>query len=122
MKLKKFIILIILSTFFYQGDVIANNNNVLVDKISKNLRCLICQGQSVYDSQSDFAISMKLLIKKKIEEGNSEKQIYEYLKNQYGEWISYDTEINQKTYLLWLFPLFLFIFGGILIFRKVFIN
>ena len=122
MKLKKFIFLIILSTFFYQGDLIANNNNVLVDKISKNLRCLICQGQSVYDSQSDFAISMKLLIKKKIEEGSSEKQIYEYLKNQYGEWISYDTEINQKTYLLWLFPLFLFIFGGILIFRKVFIN
>ena len=122
MKLKKVIFLIILSTFFYQGDVIANNNNVLVDKISKNLRCLICQGQSVYDSQSDFAISMKLLIKKKIEEGNSEKQIYEYLKNQYGEWISYDTEINKKTYLLWLFPLFLFIFGGILIFRKVFIN
>ena len=122
MKLKKFIFLIILSTFFYQGNLIANNNNVLVDKISKNLRCLICQGQSVYDSQSDFAISMKLLIKKKIEEGNSEKQIYEYLKNQYGEWISYDTEINKKTYLLWLFPLFLFIFGGILIFRKVFIN
>ena len=122
MKLKKFIFLIILSNCFYQGDLIANNNNVLVDKISKNLRCLICQGQSVYDSQSDFAISMKLLIKKKIEEGNSEKQIYEYLKNQYGEWISYDTEINQKTYLLWLFPLFLFIFGGILIFRKVFIN
>ena len=122
MKLKKFIFLIMLSTLFYQGDLIANNNNVLVDKISKNLRCLICQGQSVYDSQSDFAISMKLLIKKKIEEGNSEKQIYEYLKNQYGEWISYDTEINQKTYLLWLFPLFLFIFGGILIFRKVFIN
>ena len=122
MKLKKFIFLIILSTFFYQGDLIANNNNVLVNKISKNLRCLICQGQSVYDSQSDFAISMKLLIKKKIEEGSSEKQIYEYLKNQYGEWISYDTEINKKTYLLWLFPLFLFIFGGILIFRKVFIN
>ena len=122
MKLKKFIFLIILSAFFYQGDLIANNNNVLVNKISKNLRCLICQGQSVYDSQSDFAISMKLLIKKKIEEGNSEKQIYEYLKNQYGEWISYDTEINKKTYLLWLFPLFLFIFGGILIFKKVYIN
>tara|TARA_B100000745_G_scaffold143339_1_gene93750 strand:+ start:313 stop:681 length:369 start_codon:yes stop_codon:yes gene_type:complete len=122
MKFKKFILLIILSTFLYQGNLIANNNSVLVDKISKNLRCLICQGQSVYDSQSDFAVSMKLLIKKKIEEGNSEKQIYEYLKNQYGEWIFYDTEINKKTYLLWSFPLFLFIFGGILIFRKVFIN
>ena len=93
-----------------------------VDEISKNLRCLICQGQSIYDSQSDFAVSMKLLIKKKLEDGHSEKQIYDYLKNQYGEWISYDTEINEKTYLLWLFPLLLFIFGGIVIFRKVFIN
>ena len=65
---------------------------------------------------------MKLVIKKKLEKGFTEPQIYEYLKNQYGEWISYDTEINKKTYLLWLFPLFLFIFGGILIFRKVFIN
>ena len=118
----KFILLIILSTFFFQENINANNNNVLVDKISKNLRCLICQGQSVYDSQSDFAVSMRLLINKKIEEGNSEKQIYEYLKNKYGEWISYDTEINKKTYPLWLFPLLLFIFGGILIFRKVFIN
>jgi len=122
MKFKKFILLIFLYIFFCQGDLIANNNNVLVNKISKNLRCLICQGQSVYDSQSDFAVSMKLLIKKKIKEGNTEKQIYDYLKNQYGEWISYDTEINKKTYLLWLFPLLLFIFGGILIFRKVFIK
>ena len=122
MKPKKFILLIILSILFYYGDLTANNNNVLVDKISKNLICLICQGQSVYDSQSEFAVSMKLLIKKKIKEGNSEKQIYNYLKNQYGEWISYDTEINKKTYLLWLFPMFLFIIGGVLIFRKVFIN
>ena len=65
MKFKKFILIIILYTFFCQGNLIANNNNVLVNKISKNLRCLICQGQSVYDSQSDFAVSMKLLIKKK---------------------------------------------------------
>jgi len=122
MKFFKFILIVFLSFFIFQKNLIANDNSKLINKISKNLRCLICQGQSIYDSQSDFAISMKLLIKKKIEEGNSEKQIYEYLKNQYGEWISYDTEINQKTYLLWLFPLFLFIFGGILIFRKVFIN
>ena len=118
MKLKKFIFLIILSTFFYQGDLIANNNYVLVNKISKNLRCLICQGQSVYDSQSDFAISMKLLIKKKIEEGNSEKQIYEYLKIQYGDWILYDPKFNKNTFFLWLLPIVVFVIGGWLIFKK----
>ena len=94
----------------------------LTNKITKNLRCLICQGQSVYDSQSDFALSMKILISKKIKEGKSEKQIYEYLKNQYGEWIVYDPEFNRKNLILWIFPLILFIFGGLLIYRKVFIN
>ena len=122
MKFYKFILIIILSFFILQKNLIANDNSILINKISKNLRCLICQGQSIYDSQSDFAISMKLLIKKKIEEGNSEKKIYQYLKNQYGEWIVYDPELNKKTIFLWLFPLILFAFGGLLIFRKVFIN
>ena len=92
-----------------------------VDKISKNLRCLICQGQSVYDSQSEFALSMKLLINEKLEKGNTEKEIYDFLKNQYGDWIVYDPKFDKKTLLLWGIPLILFIFGGILIFRKVFI-
>ena len=122
MKFFKFILIIILSFFILQKNLIANDNSILINKISKNLRCLICQGQSIYDSQSDFATSMKLLIKKKIEEGDSEKKIYQYLKNQYGEWIVYDPELNKKTILLWLFPLILFVFGGLLIFRKVFIN
>ena len=122
MKFFKFILIIILPFFILQKNLIANDNSILVNKISKNLRCLICQGQSIYDSQSDFAISMKLLIKKKIEEGDSEKKIYQYLKNQYGEWIVYDPDLNKKTIFLWLFPLILFVFGGLLIFRKVFIN
>jgi len=122
MRLIKFILLILFLILSFQKLSNANNNSLLVDKISKNLRCLICQGQSVYDSQSDFAISMKILINNKIKEGKSEKQIYNYLKNQYGEWIVYDPEFNKKNLILWAFPLILFIFGGLLIYRKVFIN
>ena len=122
MRSLKYILIAIFCLFILQENLKANQNSFLVDKISKNLRCLICQGQSVYDSQSDFALSMKLLIKKKINEGNSEKQIYKYLKNQYGEWIVYDPELNKKNLLLWAFPLILFIIGGLLIFRKVFNN
>ena len=122
MRLIKFILLILIITLSFQKLSTANINSSLVDKISKNLRCLICQGQSVYDSQSDFALSMKLLIKNKIDEGKSEKQIYDYLKNQYGEWIVYDPEFDKKNLILWTFPLILFIFGGLLIYRKVFIN
>lgn len=116
-KLKYFtVILTLLLNIF--GTSYAQNLEQ-VDKISKNLRCLICQGQSVYDSNSDFAISMKLLIKKKIDEGRTENEIYEFLKNKYGEWIVYDPEINKNTILLWLIPLILFVFGGLLIVRKV---
>jgi len=122
MRNLKFLLVIILSLFFLQHYLKANENFLLVDKISKNLRCLICQGQSIYDSQSDFALSMKLLIKRKLEQGNSEDEIYQYLKNKYGEWIVYDPELNKKNLLLWAFPLILFIIGGILIFRKVFNN
>ena len=122
MKYCKFFLLIIFSILILEESLKANNNILLIDKISKNLRCLICQGQSIYDSQSDFAISMKLLIKNKIKERKSEEQIYDLLKNKYGEWIVYDPEMNKKTAILWIFPLILFIFGGLLIIRKVFIN
>jgi len=121
-RIVKYILLISFFILSFQKLSIANNISSEVDKISKNLRCLICQGQSVYDSQSDFALSMKILISKKIKEGKSEKQIYEYLKIQYGEWIVYDPEFNRKNLILWIFPLILFIFGGLLIYRKVFIN
>ena len=115
-KLIKFILLILFLILSFQKLLIANNNSSLVDKISKNLRCLICQGQSVYDSQSDFALSIKTLIKNKLQEGKSEKQIYDYLKNQYGEWIVYDPEFNKKNLILWIFPFLLLILAIIIIF------
>ena len=113
------IIKLILLLYFSFNYSYANEISTKVDQITKNLRCLICQGQSVYDSQSDFAISMKLVVKNKIDEGKEEEEIYDYLKNKYGEWIVYEPELNQNTFLLWSIPLILFAFGGLLIIRKV---
>ena len=121
-RLVKYILLIFFFILSFQKLLIANNISSEVDKISKNLRCLICQGQSVYDSQSDFAISMKLLIKKKIDNGESEKEIYDFFRTQYGDWILYEPKINKNTIFLWIFPVILFIFGGYLIFRNFFIK
>ena len=90
-----------------------------VEKISKNLRCLICQGQSVYDSDSEFANSLKILVEKKLNEGLDEKQIYDSLKNKYGEWILYDPGFSKNTYFLWLLPILMFVFGGAIILKKV---
>ena len=89
------------------------------NKITKNLRCLICQGQSVYDSDSEFANSMKILVEKKLNEGLSDKQIYEYLQIKYGDWILYDPGISKNTYILWLLPLLIFLFGGAIIYKKL---
>ena len=88
------------------------------NKITKNLRCLICQGQSVYDSDSEFAISLKLVIKNKIQQGLSEEQIYSFLKMKYGEWILYDPVFNRNTYFLWLMPILIFLAGGAIIIKR----
>ena len=98
------------------------NERNLKNEISKNIRCLICQGQSIYDSQSDFAISMKIVIEKKLIEGLTEDEIYDYLKNQYGQWILYDPELNKKTFILWILPILLFLLGGAIIVKKIIIK
>ena len=91
-------------------------------KITKNLRCLICQGQSVYDSDSEFAISIKVLVDKKLEEGFSENQIYDFFKEKYGDWILYDPDLNKNTYILWLLPILIFLIGGAIITKSFIIR
>ena len=118
MSKSKFILLIIFCFFIFPSSSQSSSDD-LVNKISKNIRCLICQGQSVYDSNSEFAESIKLLIKKKIDEGVSENDIYEYLKIQYGDWIVYEPEFNKNTFFLWTIPIFVFVIGGWVIFRKI---
>ena len=122
MKILKFFILIFIIINFGNANSFENNNDELRNKISKNIRCLICQGQSIFDSQSNFANSMKLVIKQKLNEGYSEKQIYELLKDQYGQWIVYDPEFNKKTFILWTLPILLFLIGGAIIGRKLIVK
>tara|TARA_Y100000591_G_scaffold311751_1_gene315487 strand:+ start:790 stop:1155 length:366 start_codon:yes stop_codon:yes gene_type:complete len=92
------------------------------NKITKNLRCLICQGQSVYDSDSEFANSVKILVENKIQDGFTEKQIYIFLKKKYGDWILYDPEFNKSTYFLWILPIIMFLIGGALVFKSFIIK
>ena len=111
---KLFLVIFLISSFNHS---VASNDDVK-SKITKNLRCLVCQGQSVYDSDSEFAISMKLLIDKKLEEGFTEIQIYDFFRERYGEWILYDPKLNKNTYILWLLPILIFLIGGAIIFKS----
>ena len=114
MKKIKYLIVIFLITNLSLSNA---QDTDLQNKITKNLRCLICQGQSVYESDSEFANSLKLVVQNKLDEGLNEKQIYVYLKTKYGEWILFDPNFGKNTYFLWLLPIFVFIIGGVIIFK-----
>ena len=115
--LKIFMILFLVTSFSELKSDEAND--ALKNKILKNIRCLICQGQSVYDSESEFASSIKLIVDRKINEGLKEESIYEFLKEKYGDWIIYDPKLDKNTYILWLLPLLLFLLGGVIIKKKL---
>jgi len=118
--MKKIISFLLVFFCFISNNLSASEKySDLENKIFKNLRCLICQGQSVYDSDSEFAVSLKIVVKNKIEEGLSEDQIYNFLSEKYGEWILYDPKFNKNTYFLWFLPLLIFLFGGAIIFKKL---
>ena len=104
--------------FIFSFNYLKASNEDMKSKITKNLRCLICQGQSVYDSDSEFANSLKVLVDKKLEEGFSEKEIYAYFKDKYGEWILYNPGLNKNTYILWLLPILIFLIGGAIILKS----
>ena len=84
-------------------------------EILKNLRCLVCQGQSIADSNSDFAQTIKLVVKDQIKLKKSEEDIYSFLVNNYGEWIVYKPLINKTNFLLWTLPYLVLLFGGLII-------
>ena len=118
MKIFKIFLLMILHINIANANTEIKDKN-LNNKILKNIRCLVCQGQSVYDSESEFSSTIKLLVKKKINEGKSEKQIYEFLRKRYGDWVIFEPELNKNTYILWLLPLLLFLLGGAIITKKL---
>ena len=108
--------IIIFLTIFSLNNVNAEVIKIEPNEIFKNLRCLICQGQSVADSNSDFAQTMKLVVRDKINDGKSEKEIYDFLIEKYGEWIVYKPPLNKANFVLWILPYLVFAIGGVIIF------
>ena len=108
----KLILIILLSNFNLAGgaEKIADQNT-----IHKNLRCLVCQGQSIADSNSDFAQTIKLVVKDLIKDGKTESEIYSFMADKYGEWIVFKPQINKRNFILWFLPDLSLIFGGIII-------
>ena len=78
-----------------------------VKKLTLELRCMTCQNQSIYDSDSDFAVKISNIIKDKFQEGKNEDEIIFFLTKRYGEYILFQPLFNMKNLLLWGFPFIL---------------
>ena len=113
--MKNLFFIFIILTFFSISSKSQEYNQTEIN-ILKNLRCLVCQGQSISDSNSDFAQTIKLVVQDQINEGKSEKEIYNFLVEKYGEWIVYKPPLNKANFLLWILPYLVFLSGGVLIF------
>ena len=104
----KFILLISFFSFFFITLVNGKTNiEDEVKKITLELRCMTCQNQSIYDSEAEFSNDIKNLVKSKLKEGKSEREIKEFLVDRYGEYILFRPMLNFKNMFLWGFPFIL---------------
>ena len=110
-------IFIILILIFISTKLVAEENTK--DKILKNLRCLVCQGQTISDSNSDFANIIRSVVDDKIQEGLTEKEIYKFLSEKYGDWILFNPPLKNYSYILWFLPYVLFVLGGAILYLMI---
>ena len=111
----RFIILNLLYIFFTISFVNSQENfdynNIKAKELYEELRCLVCQNQSLLDSDAPLAIDLKNLVLEKLEEGASNDEIKDFLVERYGEFILLKPTFSFKNILLWVAPFMFVIFG-----------
>ena len=107
--------IMILSTYLHAEE----NLDKKVKKLTLELRCMTCQNQSVYDSDADFSQDIKKIVRAKLQEKKSEREIKEFLVDRYGEYILFKPLFNYKNLFLWGFPFILLGFSLFFILLKM---
>ena len=123
---KTFIIIIsiCLAQFFSNSSNTVEPDEILQDQkqefrardISKNIRCMVCQNQSIDDSNAPLAKDLRILIRNKIKEGKKDKEIYKFLTDRYGDFILLKPPLKLNTLALWFLPFIFFIIGVFIVF------
>jgi len=120
MTKKIFIIISICLIQFFSNNLFAVEPDEILENqeqelrarnISKNIRCMVCQNQSIDDSSSPLAKDLRILIRNKIKEGNKDEEIYKFLTDRYGDFILLKPPLKSTTLALWFFPAIFFIIG-----------
>ena len=106
MKFQHYFNLVLYFLFFFICNSVLSDENLnnKIKKLTLELRCMTCQNQSVYDSDSEFANDIKIIVKEKFNEGLNEKEIKMFLTDRYGEYILFKPYFNLKNMLLWISP------------------
>ena len=105
------LVLIILYILIFLFSTIALSDAVIDDKVKKitsNLRCMTCQNQTIYDSDADFSKNIKQIVRQKIIDNQSEKEIIDFLVARYSEYIVFKPQFNRRNIFLWIFPFLIF--------------
>ena len=118
------IIAIYLTQFFSGNSYGVDPDEILQDhkqelrarNISKNIRCVICQNQSIDESNAPLAKDLRILIRNKIKEGKNNEEIYKFLTDRYGDFILLKPPLKLSTLALWLLPFIFFIVGIFVVF------
>ena len=95
---------------------IAEENRAI--NLFKEVRCLVCQGQTIHESNAEMAEDLKEVIREKIDQGQTDGEIKSFLLEKYGNWIIMTPPFNRLTYLLWFVPLIILLFGIYFILSK----
>ena len=113
MNIKYLLIILLIAS----QSIFASEKPIDPKEIQKNLRCLVCQGQSISDSNSDFSQTIKMVVDDLINEGLTEDEIYSFMSDKYGEWIVFKPQLNIQNSLLWILPYMALILGGFFIIK-----
>ena len=117
--LNSFKIIYYLSFYLLSTSVLSSENlENRIKELTLELRCMTCQNQSVYDSESEFANDIKIIVKEKFNEGLDEKAIKIFLTERYGEYILFKPYFNSKNLFLWLFPFILLVLSMMILLKN----
>jgi len=109
--------LIIISHLTLASEIISKTSLITnkTREIAQNIKCLVCQNQSIDESNSELAKDLKNLIKEKLEAGLNEDEVYNFLSERYGDSILLKPPLNTNTILLWFLPFIILVFSSIYI-------
>lgn len=113
-KFLLFVLLLVMPLAYAEQAAITKSDPVLEKRVmdlSTHLRCLVCQNQTIADSNAELAVDLKNQVREKLRQGQSEQEILDYMVKRYGEFVLFSPLVKSTTWLLWFGPLLLLVVG-----------